>query len=471
MRKYKLEPYRIIYNAEIKLVSPLIIGSGIDENSNNDVMKDKKGNPFVPATSFAGILKHHFEDNYKKANCWEKLFGFSENYADENGSGSKIIFSNLILKSAGADIRIRDGIRIDNKTGITEDAAKFDYEVVEPDINFSFKIEIQSDEENFIKSFVKTLERDIKIGEISLGAKTKSGFGRIEFLSSKTDFYNLNEKEDILKWISRNENLINLDEISLLISNSKNLIINFDFFIKDSLIVKHYSEDPKSVDSEHIKSNGKNIIPGTSIKGAIRARAERIVKTLGVDDDGKFLLFLFGNSMKDFNKDKPEKESKKDKGSIPSRLSINEVRIEQKVKPSIQQRIKINRFTGGTIDGALFESMPIFAENEIKSNRMQIKIENPVDAEIGLLLLILKDFWTGDLPIGGEKNVGRGVLKGLKIEILQVDNRIEIDDFLKLSEENANKLQKYVSILNEADFENHIKYYEGIYEEILNERE
>jgi len=52
-----------------------------------------------------------------------------------------------------------------------------------------------------------------------------------------------------------------------------------------------------------------------------------------------------------------------------------------------------------------------------------------------------------------------------------VDNRIEIDDFLKLSEENANKLQKYVSILNEADFENHIKYYEGIYEEILNERE
>ena len=33
-------------------------------------------------------------------------------------------------------------------------------------------------------------------------------------------------------------------------------------------------------------------------------------------------------------------------------------------------------------------------------------------AEIGLLLLVLKDLWTGDLPIGGESSVGRGRLRG-----------------------------------------------------------
>jgi len=30
----------------------------------------------------------------------------------------------------------------------------------------------------------------------------------------------------------------------------------------------------------------------------------------------------------------------------------------------------------------------------------------------GLLLLLLRDLWTGDLPLGGESSVGRGRLKG-----------------------------------------------------------
>ena len=32
--------------------------------------------------------------------------------------------------------------------------------------------------------------------------------------------------------------------------------------------------------------------------------------------------------------------------------------------------------------------------------------------ELGLLLLLLKDLWTGDLPLGGESSVGRGRLRG-----------------------------------------------------------
>jgi hypothetical protein len=31
---------------------------------------------------------------------------------------------------------------------------------------------------------------------------------------------------------------------------------------------------------------------------------------------------------------------------------------------------------------------------------------------VGLVLLLLKDLWTGDLPLGGEISVGRGRLKG-----------------------------------------------------------
>ena len=34
------------------------------------------------------------------------------------------------------------------------------------------------------------------------------------------------------------------------------------------------------------------------------------------------------------------------------------------------------------------------------------------EANIGLLLLLLKDLWTADLPLGGESSVGRGRLRG-----------------------------------------------------------
>ncbi len=33
---------------------------------------------------------------------------------------------------------------------------------------------------------------------------------------------------------------------------------------------------------------------------------------------------------------------------------------------------------------------------------------------MGLLLLVLKDLWTEDLPLGGESSVGRGRLRGQK---------------------------------------------------------
>ncbi|MBK9231259.1 MAG: hypothetical protein IPO15_10455 [Anaerolineae bacterium] len=37
---------------------------------------------------------------------------------------------------------------------------------------------------------------------------------------------------------------------------------------------------------------------------------------------------------------------------------------------------------------------------------------------MGLLLLVLKDLWTGDLPLGGESSVGRGRLAGRNARVV-----------------------------------------------------
>jgi hypothetical protein len=75
-------------------------------------------------------------------------------------------------------------------------------------------------------------------------------------------------------------------------------------------------------------------------------------------------------------------------------------------------RVKIDRFTGGAFESALFTEQPAVGKPETRVT-LDLTLRNPANAEVGLLLLLLKDLWTGDLPIGGESGVGRGRLKGI----------------------------------------------------------
>lgn len=49
--------------------------------------------------------------------------------------------------------------------------------------------------------------------------------------------------------------------------------------------------------------------------------------------------------------------------SVPSSLYVSETVIDN-VKSELQNRIKIDRFTGGTNESAFFDSMPVFPATE-----------------------------------------------------------------------------------------------------------
>ncbi len=464
---YKFDRYKIVLNGIISNISPLLIGGGGDEETDSDILRDENGKPFVPGTSIAGILRHHLHKHYKgfrsndtnnsELTLLESYFGSAN---PDNGNDSKIIFSDLVLAN-DVHIQIRDGIRIDNKTGITSDKAKFDYEVIEPGAEFKFRIEIGGNDKGKLLGLISILKEDIRREKITIGAKTNLGFGRIALKDSSLSFYDLKDKDDIVKWIKKEGNPFVNNSLKQYEYQSDSFRMEFDFVIKNSLIVRHYSDDAAASDSSHITSSGKNIIPGTSIKGAIRARAERILNTLGMTNGDELFNFLFGNSLKNY-----EHNDKKYDASIPSRVRINEVVIKQNVLSGIQQRIKIDRFTGGTIDGALFDSMPVFSKDDKNVNKLILEMDNPIDAEIGLLLLILKDLWTGDLPIGGEKNIGRGVLKGKRVKISHKDFNMETDDIDSIPASAREILQGYVHALNSPDFDGFLSemrtvYYKG----------
>jgi CRISPR/Cas system CSM-associated protein Csm3 (group 7 of RAMP superfamily) len=174
------------------------------------------------------------------------------------------------------------------------------------------------------------------------------------------------------------------------------------------------SDQAEYPDTTHLRSrrNGTDplpILPGTSLAGALRARALRILNTLtGLQGKKQRVVQMidgiFGNDMDQ----RPDKH-------YASRLIVEE--SELTAQPDdwlVQQRVSIDRFTGGAYDTALFSEAPLtHGEVEIRLTLQGKPTEWDYCAEVGLLLLLLKDLWTSDLPLGGTSSIGRGRLRGI----------------------------------------------------------
>ncbi|MBN2281010.1 MAG: hypothetical protein JXQ65_10555 [Candidatus Marinimicrobia bacterium] len=452
-KKRRLKQYKYFLTGDIVLQSQTIIGSGDEVKTDSDILRDAVGNPFIPATSFVGVLKNQLEKYSELNGKLDNVFGFSKG---DDGLQSRVNCSDLVLTNS-ADIFIRDGIRIDNETGLVEDAAKFDFETIDKGASFKMKLELNSDDKEVSDKLMKTIQEALLNQEISIGGKTNLGYGKIKLINSELYYYDFNKKEDVNAWLSYTkpvEKSINPETYEK--SNTDAQLL-FTFSIKDNLIIRQYNADPDSSDASQIKSSEGFIIPGNSIKGAVRARAERICKTVNESFiNNKSFDLLFGKKLDN------DAVSKKDEKTIPSRIRVNEIYLRE---PQVekQTRNRIDRFTGSTMNGALFDSEPVFTlpDHSLEYN-LEINIKNATKAEVGLLLLVIKDLWTSDLAIGGEKNVGRGTLVGKSLKIVCQDKKIFIDD-KQVTDEDKTFINDFISQFNNTEIPENIQKLKKLY--------
>jgi len=432
----------LVIKAILSNLSPFIIGKGKGDIIDIEILKDEEGNPYIPATSFVGALRHYIEEHYyKNSSSWDYFWGSKD-------LQSHFIVSDLKLKENKTEdlVQIRDGIAIDNKKGVATEKAKYDYEVVNKKCKFELKAEVKLREGqnlNDILSIIKTSIAELKEGKIFLGAMTTKGFGRFQLKSERVYVFQFpTDGEKYLKGIQtgfEQFQLYNLANVKPLVRKpDKDFVIEAKFNLKSSLIVSSYTVDPNEPDKVHIKFNEESAIPGTSLKGAIRSRALRIINTYGANGE-EILKETFGWA----NTKEPEDKKYK------SRVIVEESMVKG-ASESIQTRIKIDRFTGGVIKGALVETKPMWHKDEEIVVKITIKDYQPWEA--GLMLLILKDLWTSDLPIGGEKSIGRGTLAGKEAKI-EFDERVILlkEENGKITLEGGGKeeLEKFVKSLFE----------------------
>ncbi|MEG4304128.1 RAMP superfamily CRISPR-associated protein [Microcoleus sp. D3_18a_C4] len=450
-RKQRYIIKRIIVRGTLALDTPTCLGSG-DAESPTDLplLRDSiSDRALLTGSSIAGALRNYLrerEHGYMASEYADDLATllFGGMRSDYDGNQSPLIVDDAISNKP-IKTELRDGVKINSATGTAADKAKYDLELLQAETEFALSFELliekTEDEARLVKALaialaglepkkdpsVSECENVSKSGEICLGMKKRRGFGRCQVKEWQVWNFNLEDAGDRMAWLTLDHSWLTdppcskppAVDASIVEAMKKaglgvaedwkdkrdRFLIHATFKLAGSLLIRSGQDSTgRAPDVVHLKSHRHNetnpvsVLSGTSLAGVLRHRAERIINTL--EKPTSIIDEVFGP---DFSKDK-SKQAK------ASRLVVHEKVIKDATE-LVQNRIAIDRFTGGAYHGALFEEQPIFGGDETIVT-IELELRNPYNHEIGLLLLLLKDLWTSDLPVGGESSIGRGRLQG-----------------------------------------------------------
>ncbi len=415
---------RVLIEGTLRLETPAHFGNGdVVGVTDMPLLRDPvEGKPLLTGASLAGALRNYlceFERGYGagSADLADQLFG----KIDQRRRTS--IQSWLMVDDALGDTpgtELRDGVAIDPRTRTAVKGKKYDIELLQAGTTFplSFELLLTENNQGLIAALALALH-GLESGEIGLGQRKRRGFGRCCVESWRVRRYDLRTTKGLIAWLADDRTA----QMSVTPANDKGIVQLLDVnpsvgdrrrhftlevhcTLASSLLIRSGSGAAGAPDMVHLtsKRNGEDrpILSGTSLAGAMRSRAFRIANTLWPNDrdQAEYLIDkMFGRRI----------EGRGDEPS-GSRVLTRETELAN-TQSLVQSRVKIDRFTGGSYPTALFTQQPAFGGEQAKVN-LHINLLRPEDAEIGLLLLVLKDLWTGDLPLGGESSVGRGCLQG-----------------------------------------------------------
>ena len=382
---------KILIVGNLRLQSPLLIGDGAGETSDNfrdiHVLKNRQGKPFIPGTSLCGVLRDWLAS--VDAPAVPKIFG------DLEEMQSSIHADDIALEDGR--IIYRDGVRIDSVTGAGVDGGKYDYEAVERGASGSLRLLVTLRGVHDVEKISDVIARLLgKLQDgIQLGALTSKGFGLAAAENLCADFYDFRNKADVVAWLTGKGASKKIQPTFADSVRENDFVVDAQFKFNSSFIIRDGDAT--------LKSREDFVLPGTSLKGILRHRAEYILSRLGLD------VAALENLMGASSSDK----------KIKSRFIVAESYIATENFAEVEHtRTKIDRFTGGTLQGTLFTTTPAYQKNfDVPTLKLRFEIRDADDSEAGLAIFLLRDLWLGRVAVGGEKSIGRGTLNGLSATI------------------------------------------------------
>lgn len=460
----------------LKAKTPIHVGGiGGDADTDLALAVNGRGNYYLPGTSLAGAFRGWMESLLGEENKAQLKDIWGDHESDEHGA------SFLILDDAEIQgkqkIEIREGVGIDRHTGTAAEGFKYSRAILPKGAEFPLNITFDSQSGEPPAELWHLLQA-LEQSDIRIGAAKTRGLGRVQLMNNlKIEKQSLNNAEGLF------DALINGGEVQ----NWKAIKANHDYKAPENLNVEiaWTPRDPVMVKAEgdgiaidmlplvsQVDSGVRFVIPGSSIKGVLRAHAERIVRTVRQINisDMKFdkqlqvslVEVLFGSAEKNSGKSKNGKP--KSNGQIGmisiddcyAKISMsatdwakveNATSMENDLKPHLKaalggqgnpyktlqpaMHVAVDRWTGGVADRMLYnvlEPIGVAWESiglQVDLARLKKYHEDLVQPAIALLLLVLRDFANRKIPIGYGTNRGMGTVA---VTNMKLNASGEIDD-------------------------------------------
>lgn len=402
---------RRYYCFDIVLVSPLSLSSGLNENTDSDVLLDSRSKPYIPATSIAGVLASRLSCEDK-----ERLYGKISPKGDSEKS-HVIFYDTEYIEKCEPVISVRDSVALEDKVGV--DGAKFDFEIVEPGVRFKAYIELDDSVSDPDEELLKAQLAALDSGILRFGHKTTRGYGQVSLENIRRL-----EFTEISKWLGfdmYDENCwLGSDEVKLTDIKSDTDIIELDLELKSALSIRSYTTEvvaegeSTAPDYKYLSlRNGKPVIPGTTWAGVFR---DAVARLLGVNKmkDGS-IQKLFG-----YVEHGTQNTQK-------SKITFSESVFEDgSFEKKLVTRNSIDRFSAATNDGALYTELTIYGGKTCLTVTLPKDTNNVLKTA---LLAAFADLDNGFIAVGGLTAVGHGLFEINSIKLNDDDKTKEFKDY------------------------------------------
>lgn len=461
---------RLKIKGRLTTLTPLHVGGyGHHPDTDLPLAQNGKGEFYIPGTSIAGILRNWCEQHFTQKKIISDLFGPHRKPGIEEGHASFILIEDARIPNAKEILaEIRDGVGIDRYSGTSADNFKFDRAVLPrgTSLDFAMSVEIaDADSSPSTKAILGHLLTAMQSEQLRFGGAKTRGLGRIKLTGETITEQSLCGFAvlDAVTGKGTSLTVAELLKTPPLTPSSNPLEIKIYWEPVLPVMVKAGYDgigvDMLPLTSGIDKDQVAMVLPGSSIKGALRSHAECIVRTVKdipteTDFNDQIVVEcvneLFGARSK----------SKQEQGQSPNprlglgALSIDDCYAEQSMKAAqwreveqarvindlsaseweltrklnalpdhpfhLAHHVAIDRWTGGASDGALFS---VLEPHDVKWEPITLTLdlarygdETEKLKGVMLLLLTLRDVAENRVPFGFGGNRGMGEIKVTKIE-------------------------------------------------------
>lgn len=301
---------RIVVEGNLILQTAVHFGNGdTDDLTDMPLLVDQLDvkTPLMTGTSIAGALRsylrereHGYGQPATRQSASVLLCGGLKGH--EDGEQSPLIVDDAFGNNFG--IEMRDGVRIRPDSRTAEENKLFNLQLWQAGTTFTLRFELlirKTDDANGLKRALGTALAGFNDGSITLGARKRRGYGRVQAPQWRVKTYDLTKPAGLLDWIERGDQPLDgvtpqadikkaLGVAALIDDRRQAFCMNATFSLDGSLLIRSGNgRDDQGPDMVHLharQANGekKPILSGTSLGGVLRARALKIANTLDTSD-------------------------------------------------------------------------------------------------------------------------------------------------------------------------------------------